>query len=70
MSGKGSSGDWDRFCADAWTDDWVELCEALGVDWRGLHESDVNSRQLRKVVQAWANEYGRDRVEAAIRRIR
>jgi hypothetical protein len=58
---------WDEFSARAWTDDWLGLVEALGISYGHLHESDVNSRQLRKVVQAWANEHGWEHVEPAIK---
>jgi len=59
---------WDRLSAEAWTDDWCDLADALGIDYAHLQGDDLNSRQLRKVVQAWANENGWERVEEAIRR--
>jgi len=55
--------EWDR---RAWTDDWSDLCDELGIDTRfELEHDDFNSRQLRKRV----NERDRAEVIAAIQKI-
>lgn len=55
--------------ANFWTDEWAELCDALGVDYSHLTGDDLNSRELSKLVTAWGNEHGHERVERAARRI-
>lgn len=47
---------WERFQADAWTDDWANLCDALDVDYSCLDGGDLNSRQFAKLVRLWLNE--------------
>lgn len=44
---------WTRFAAEAQTDDWAELADALGIEYS---DDDLNSRAIRKRVFAWAEE--------------
>ena len=50
---------WDCWCADAWKDDWAELCDRLGIAYDDLldGDEDIDSRELRKRVSAWAYEH-------------
>lgn len=57
----------EEFFADARTDDWCDLCDALGIDYSGeLEHDDLNSRQLRKRVTRWAEANGWTLVDEAI----
>ena len=47
------SAEWERFKADADTDEWAELADALGVDYS---DDDLTSRAIRKRVIAWCGD--------------